>query len=586
MISTRFPALPLLAVAALLAWPGALAAQFKDPPPPAAYALTDVTVVRADGTRLEGVNLVIRGGMIEALGAEVAVPPDAKVLEGDSLFVYPGFIDADGAATYVFPEVEVDPSTIGSWNPPRHVQSYMPHRRIVDYLTATGSSLADQRKQGVVAAAVHPAGRLMPGRGTLLVFRRDAETPDALVVQPALGPVMSLQGAQRVYPRALFGVIAFYRQKFEDAKHLSAHIGAFERDPRGLETPAWDPDLDVLREAMAGQGPVFFAADLARDIQRVLKLAREYNFRPMIVGGDEAWKVADQLKAQNVPVLVSLDFPKPERWKPDKEKKKEGEEEEPVADGGQPVAESDPAAQEEEEEEEEEEELDAGALREKQRIEDIYSNAGRLSAAGVSFALTSGSGKADMVEGARKAIEYGLSEEAALAAMTVTPASLLGVPQMAELAPRRPANLVVADAPLFDEDTKIRYTFVEGALEEGSKKKKPESDEAPVVDMTGVWNMTLEGERGRFEWKVTLEQEGAVFDGTSVSDRGESTVKDGTISGNSITFTVVVQFGDRTRELQFTGTVEGDTASGSAEGPRGSMSWTAKRASGPQEGQR
>ena len=547
-------------LATALAWPGALAAQYNDPPAPAAYALRGVTVVRADGSRVTGVNVVIRGGMIEAIGSNVAIPVDARVLEGDSLYVYPGIVDAQGEAEYQFPEIEVDRSEIASWDPPRDAQSFMPQRRVVDYLTETGPGLAEMRKKGLVAAAVHPEGRLMPGRGTVLVFRKGAMTSDELVAVPALGPQMSFRGAQGVYPSTLFAVIAFYRQMFEDAGHQAAQIEAYDRNPEGLTAPAWDPDMDVVREAMGGRVPVFFEVDYGRDIQRVLKLAEEYGFTPIIVGGDEAWKVADELEARRVPVLVSLDFPKPERWKPDE---KEQEEAEPGNGNG-------------------EEELDAAAQREKQRLEDIYSNAGRLSAAGVRFALTSGGGEADILDGARKAIEYGLSEEAALRAITATPASLLGIDAVAQVEAGMAATLIVTDGPLFDEETNVRYTFVDGALEVG-KKPGAASGEAPTVDVTGTWDVTSETEMGSISSRMILKQVGASFDGTTQSDFGKSKIKDGTVSGNSISFVVVFSMGGETMEIEYTGTVEGERASGSAEGPFGSIEWTAKRVGGPGE---
>jgi imidazolonepropionase-like amidohydrolase len=546
--------------------PGVLAAQFSDAPKPAAYALTGVTVVRPDGTRLVGVNVVVRGGKIQAIGPNVEPPPDAEILEGDSLYVYPGIVDADGKAKYEFPKVEIDREEVASWNPPREAQSFLPHRRVVDFLTATGEDLADQRKKGIVAAAVHPDGRLMPGQGVMLIHRKDAETPDALVVRPTLGPVMSFRGAQGVYPSTLFAVIAFYRQMFEDARHRAAYERAYERRPASLAPPAWDPDLEVVQAIMEGKVPVFFRADYARDIQRALKLAEDYGFRPVIVGGDEAWKVADELRAKKVPVLVSLDFPKPERWKPAKEK--EAKEKPGAADGrGQ---------------EEGEQELDAGALREKQRLEAIYANAGRLAAARVRFALTSGGGKADILEGARKAIEYGLSEADALRAITATPAALLGVPDLSRVEAGAPATFIVASGPLFEEDTKIRYTFVEGDLEEGAKAGAAKG-EAPTVDVTGTWEVTIESEMGALSAKMIVEQEGARFSGSFESDFGRGKVKDGNVSGNTITFIVAFSMGGETMEIELSGTVEGDEVSGSGEGPMGSFDWTAKRAGGPGE---
>jgi hypothetical protein len=168
MMRNRASWLPALVLAVVLAWPGSLAAQYTEPPGPAAYALQNVTVVQADGSRMDSVTLVIRGGMIESMGPGVPVPGDAKLLEGDSLYVYPGLIDAQGVEVYEFPEIEIDRSEIRSWDPPRNAQTFMPHRRVVDYLTASGADLADQRTKGVVAAAMVPGDRLMPGSGAVL----------------------------------------------------------------------------------------------------------------------------------------------------------------------------------------------------------------------------------------------------------------------------------------------------------------------------------------------------------------------------------------------------------------------------------
>jgi hypothetical protein len=555
---------PQLVLLAALAWPAMLTAQFNDPPAPAAYALQNVTVVRADGNQLVGVNLVVRAGLIEAMGAEVAIPADAKLLEGDSLYVYPGIVDAQGTVDYEIPEIEVDRNEIASWDPPRHVQGFMPHRRLADHLTATGEDLADFRQKGVVAAAVHPEGALAPGRGMVLVFRKSAGTSAELVAHPVIGPAMSFQGARGVYPSTLFAVIAFYRQTFEDTRYRGAQMAAYDRDPRGLTAPAWDADLEVMEQLLNGATPAFFAADFGRDIQRVLMLAAEYGFRPVIVGGDEAWQVADELKAAGVPVLVSLDFPEPERWKP-----KKNDEPEPTNGDGDVV--------------QDELDLDAGALREKQRLEDLYSNPGRLAAQGVPFALTSGGGSADIREGARKAIEYGLSEQDALRAVTVTPASLLGIEEVVRVEPSLAATFIVADGPLFAEETKIRYTFVEGELEEG-KKERAGSGEAPAVVLTGSWEMSMETGMGTFTSTLTVEQDGGSFEGTTRSEMGEGRVVNGEVSGNNVNFTVIFSMGDETIEIEFTGTAEGDSASGSGEAEMvGSFDWTAKRVGGPEE---
>lgn len=529
------------AVAVVLALPTAGSAQYTDVPRPPAYALENVTVVQADGRPTVGVTLVVRGALIEAMGGDVAVPADARVLAGDSLVVYPGFIDGDGDADYELPQDEIDRSTVEIWNAPRSLQGFMPSRLLVSHLTATGADLDGPRQEGIVAAAVHPRRAMMPGRGALLLYRVDADTPDGLVLQPQLGPRFELRGGPGVYPATLFGVMAFFRQAFEDARHRGLQIQAFEEDPRGMSAPAYDPDYGVLREVLDGL-PVYFEADDATDILRVLGLADEYGFEPVIVGAGEAWKVADQLTERRIPVLVSVDFDEPRRWDP----------------------EADSA-------------LDAAAEREKRDLEDRYANAGRLAEAGVTFALTSG-GSGEILAGVRKAVEYGLSEADALAALTRTPAELFGVSYLTRLGPGRPATFVVATGPLFEADSRVAYTFVEGWKEDGAAARAGAGDADEAVAFGGQWAMTVDAEGQILTGVLRIQQEGATFTGTLTLEGDELQLRDGVINGNEISVIALMEQGGETLDVEITGTVEGDDASGEADaGPLGVATWTAQR---------
>jgi len=548
----------------------ALRAQYEQPPAPAAYALVGVTMIHADGHRNDGLTVVVRGSLIEAIGPGIAAPPDAQVLEGDSLWVYPALVDAQGGEDFEFPKTEVDRSQVRSWAPPRELQGFTPHRRIVDYLTATGASTKHYRLKGIVAAGVHPRDGLMPGRGTLLLYRKSAATPAELVLAPALGPVMSFRGGQGVYPSTLFGVIAFHRQNFEDARRLGTLLASYQRDPSGMTAPGWDPDYAVLREVTSGTAPVFFAADSTEDIRRALGLATEFGFQPVIVGGAGAWRIADRLKASNVPVLVSVNFPEPSRWKPEKQDVQEDEKKEEAA----KPAEFEQAPKP----------LDAAALREKEYFEGLWSNAGKLSAAGVRFALTSGGGKGDLLKGARKAIEFGLPEVDALRAVTATPAELLGAPQLVRIEPGMAATFVVTDGPLFAEATRILYTFVEGDVEKGAAKTSGGGPvEAPVVVLTGEWDVQVTSDQGSISATMTLKQDGASFSGSLMSEFGRMTVRDGTVSGSSISFTGIMDMGGQSLEMTFNGTARENDVSGTGNGPFGALSWKATRKSGPGE---
>lgn len=546
-------ALPLLLGILLLALaaPQRLAAQYEKPPSAAAYGLEGVTVVRADGSTVEGASVVVRDGRIAELGPDVQVPAGVRLLEGDSLRLYPGLVDAAGSADYEFPEPDSSPGEVGSWSPPRDVQGFRPHLRVADHLGSTGSSVSDQREAGIVAAAVHPDDGPAPGRSALLLFR-DGATSRELILDPELGGVLTLQSAPGVYPGTLFGVMAFHRQQLRNASHRSSLAAAYDEDPTGLRPPAWDADYSVLSSMASGQTPVYFRADGSEDIRRALDLADRGGFDPVIVGGRGAGEVADLLADRGVAVLLSTDYPTPQRWDPDAE--------EPVR----------------------EDTLPPEVQREKRRVEDAYRDAARLHEAGVTFALTTGDGDAELREGVRRAVEYGLPEAAALRAVTSVPAGLLGRPELASVREGVSANFVVSDGPLFEEETSLLYTFVDGRPEV-MYDPGGEPSEPPAVDVTGTWEVEIETEQGSLEGTMEVEQDGSEVSGSfSTSGQGPPlSLEDGTVSGNTLDLTLSATAGGETVELTLRGTVEGEEASGTGSGPFGSFTWEATRTSSP-----
>ncbi len=574
------PSLAALGAACVLALPTTdhLDAQHVEPPPPTAYALEDVTVVGGDGTRRAAVTLVVREGRIAALGPGAEVPADARVLEGDSLLVYPGLVDAEGEPRFSFPEADEDEDgedgggeDVVAGGPERPVRGFLAHRRAVDALDAVGEDLEDAREAGVVASAVHPSGGVLPGRGALLLHRVGAEHARELVLAPVLGPVMAFARRARVYPSTHFGLVAFLRQVMLDAERHASLVDAHAERPDEGPAPSWDPDLEVLAAAARGEAPVYFRADAAADVRQALELADAFGFRPVIVGGEEAWRAADELARRDVPVLVSLDFPEPTRWQPEEPEESGADTATAPSDtaaGGEAEATTDTA----------EAELDPAVLREKREIEDAWANAGRLVEAGVRVALTSGGGEADLGEGARKAVEYGLSEDAALRALTATPAELLGVPWLARVEPGGSATFVVTDGPLLDEDTRIRYTFVEGRVQVGAEPGA-ELDQPPAADLSGTWSIGIDSEAQSYEGTLELEQDGARFDGTLEGEFGTLDVDDGRVSGEEVSFSVTADIGGEAMEVTFSGTVSGDRMSGSGSGPPGigAFTWTAER---------
>ena len=542
----------LVAAWLLSALPAPARAQFVAPPTPAAYALRNVTLVSAAGARRPGMDLVVRGDRIVALGPGLTVPPDAEVLAGDSLLVYPGIVDGWGAVTFAFPRDSVDRTLLRSWDPPRAVHGFLPHRRVFDVLAPTTEELAALRRKGVVAVAVHPVEGLMPGRGALLLLRGGPAAPGGaapgaarLAIEPVLGPVLTFRGTRGFYPATGMAVPTFFRQAFLDATRAAQLAQA---TPRGAVPPPYDADHAVLQDVLAGRVPAFFVADDVEHIRHVLRFADAYRIRPILLGGAEAWQLAAELAQRDVPVLVSLDFPEPVRWKPD----------------AKPDSAPLPAA-----------------VRERRDLEERYANAGRLAAAGVRVALTSG-GKADIRAAARKAIEHGLREEDAVRAVTLAPAQLFGYDQLATVAEGAPATFIVTDGALFGERTKVRYTFVEGVLEPGDTASAAAADSAAATardSIAGTWAFEAKAGAGdAIRGTMTLALTGTRLEGSvDMGELGTATIRSGSLAGNRIALNLAVTSGGQSLSIDLDGTVEGNTMSGTGTGPTGPFEWTATR---------
>jgi hypothetical protein len=101
--------------------------------------------------------------------------------------------------------------------------------------------------------------------------------------------------------------------------------------------------------------------------------------------------------------------------------------------------------------------------------------------------------------------------------------------------------------------------------------------QAQDADIAGKWETTRETPRGTMTSTFTFVVDGNTVTGTIGSQMGDTEISEGTIEGNKISFKVVMSRGDRTIEMVYSGTVEGDTIHGTMETPRGEQPWTATR---------
>lgn len=541
-----------LAAAVTLCVPG-LAAQ-RAPSPPSVVAIIGARLVPVSGPVIERGTLVIRDGRITALGANVAAPADARIIDGSGLSVYPGLIDAAGSLGVPRPAtgggggpggfggggVQPVAAQQGSSNSAYPV-GQRPEVAVVDLLKADAAQWSGPHAAGITVA--HTAQNSGMFRGQSAVIALGGGGVPALVIKNPVAQVIAFQGIRGSFPGSLMGVFAAMRQMFLDAQRYGAAMAAAARDPRGTSRPTWDPSLEALQGALAGETPVVFEADTEREILRALDFAREFGLQPIIAGGDEAWKVAARLKAEDVPVLLSLNFPKRT---------------------AAPAADADPEP-----------------IRVLQGRVDAPKGPGRLAAAGVRFALSSGGGTSwsDHLPNLRRAVAEGLSPEAAIRAHTLAAAEILGVAdRLGSLEVGKAAHLALVRGEIFDSTSRVTHVVVDGVVTEvpapapasangrpgGGGGRGPGAPGAPgATELGGTWMVTVGIEGTDHTVTLALRQEGSRLIGTLQGGLGVAEISHGELTADGeFRFTAPVTLRDGTEEAVFVGTRTGNAIRG------------------------
>lgn len=436
MITRR--TLPLIASCAALVLVAVLRADA-----PRVFAITGARIVPAVGPAIERGTVVLRNGLIEAVGASVTPPADARVIDGTGHTVYPGLIDMGTTMPVEVPKAAAsgEPATTEQAERAKRDLIFRPGFEASAHIRTDAADLAALAAAGITTVLAVPEGTVFPGRSVLINVVPPADEPqigaqadvrDGLLVVKApvaLHVVYSDRPPGGGYPNSLMGVIAFVRQSFLNAQHARAVAQAYAANPAGRERPHPDPGFDALMPALDRTLPVAFAAQELREIRRVLAMASEFTLNPIVVGGLEADQAVAEITAASAPVIFSLNVPtRPNTLAPDAD--------EPLR-----------------------------VLR--QRAHALRVPAA-LDKADVVFAFQSGGLKdpKDFLKHAARAVrEGGLAPDAALRALTIDAARIAGAAdRTGSLEAGKIANLIVTNGDLFADDTTITHVFVDGRL--------------------------------------------------------------------------------------------------------------------------
>jgi hypothetical protein len=190
-----------------------------------------------------------------------------------------------------------------------------------------------------------------------------------------------------------------------------------------------------------------------------------------------------------------------------------------------------------------------------------------LAKAGVPFAFYSGgiTSPKDILKAAKKSIDAGLAPDAALRALTLTPAEIYRVAdRLGSIEKGKIADLVVTDGDLFDEKTKIQFIFVDGKRFESHEPEKPK--DAPKGNLTGKWKLAYTTPEGPEESTLDVDMASdGTLSGTTTSKRGTASLISGYLSGDKFSFTINIPIEGNPSDVVFTGTFDGSTLKGNID---------------------
>ncbi len=543
-----------------------------------AYAIRGATIVTVTGATIPKGNVVVRNGLIEAVGVEAAIPADAKVIDGAGMTVYPGLFDtftslgipaaaapdaAAGRRGGGAPPADPAQAFLAQLNAAPSNAGLLPEVMVTEQLQVAAETFDQQRAAGITTALTAPRTGIFQGQSALINL--GAEAAEKLIIKSPVTLNIAFGSARGGYPNSPMGTFAFLRQSLLDAQHYREEWARYNRNPRGAQRPAVNKSSAALQPVINGEMPVILSASSEREIRRAIALAEEFKLKYLLAGATQSYALADYLKAKNVTVLLSLAYPqRPQLDDPEDE-----------------------------------------ALRTLKDRAEAPKAAAALHKAGVRFAFNSGTltRPADYLANAARAIEAGLPKDAALKALTITAAEIFGVAQqLGSIEKGKIANLVLASGDLFNKDTKIKHVFVDGKPFEikAAEPARPggpggrggpggpgapgggrgpgavTGGSAPLA--AGNWELIINAPEGQVQGTLKISQDGSSLSGEITTPFGTAPLKNGVVTGNDVSFGFSLNVQGQQLEVAATAKITGDSISGSlaAAGQSSSFSGTRK----------
>ena len=302
---------------------------------PRTLAIRNAKIVTVSGPVLNKGTVVVRNGLIEAVGENVPIPAGAWTIDGEGMTVYPGLIDS--LSTVGIPSLAVAPAGRGgrgqatttptpapapAATPATGATPVTPAKGPEDRPATTSWVLAADeidpsdhriesvRSAGFTTTVTFPARGIFGGQGSIIDLAA-AQYAGEMVVVPAVGQYLAVSrtgggfgGFGAGFPNALMGYIAYIRQIYLDAGHYKLLKEAYAHSPRGMERPPYDRALEGVLESKR----ILLPANRVVEMDRMLRFAAELQQPVILYGMREAYRpeAAPLLKKYGSPVLVSM----------------------------------------------------------------------------------------------------------------------------------------------------------------------------------------------------------------------------------------------------------------------------------------
>jgi len=414
---------------------------------PSAVAIRNAKIVTVSGPVIAKGTVVVRNGLIEAVGENVQVPADAWVVDGEGMTVYPGLIDA--LSTVGMPGAPAAAAAGGRGGGGRNAapaaaaaapaaRSNGPEDRpqttswllAADEVQPTDRRIESVRGSGITTVVTYPERGIFAGQGAVIDLISGEKSGEMVVASPtgqyiALGRGGFGGGGGGGFPSSLMGVLAYIHQIYLDAEHYTLVKAAYDKNPSGMQRPQYDRALEGVIDSKR----ILLPANREVEIDRMIHFSAELKQPTILYGVREAYRpdAVALLKKAGLPVLLSMHWPEPGR--------------------GADVH------------------LEDETMRQLETYDLAASAPALLQKAGVKFALYADGldTPRDIQRAVKKAMDAGLSREDALRALTLTPAEIYGVSdRVGSIEKGKIGNLVVTKGEIFENSTKIEMIFVDG----------------------------------------------------------------------------------------------------------------------------